>query len=348
MSTEPAATLRTFARPACAVCGSPGELLYSGLSDPCFSAPGKWDFRRCSRSDCRLVWVDPAPIPEDIGKAYQAYYTHNQPEPGSKLARNVAWAVWHSYLGARFGYTQGVGPKGLRLVSALALLHPGGRGELDAAAMHLPAPKGPARLLEIGSGSGVALARMQALGWQVEGVEVDPQAVQAARARGVTVHEGDVFKPAFADATFDAITSTHVFEHLYDPVGTLRECHRILKPGGRLVILTPNVESIGHKWYGAAWVGLDAPRHLNLFCRDALHRAAQAAGFVVQTLDSTVRIAWVCGVLNHDIRKYGRGDLRRLNQPLALLRGFAYQLRQRAALRTDPFAGDELRLIATR
>lgn len=341
-------SLRTFSRPVCVVCGSPGELLYSDLGDPCFSAPGKWSFRKCSRPDCRLVWVDPAPIPEDIGKAYQAYYTHNQPEPGSKVLRNAVWSIWFSYLGARFGYTQGVGPGWVRIFAPLARLHPGGRGELDAAAMHLPAPKGTARLLEIGSGSGVALARMQRLGWAAEGVEVDPQAVQAAQRRGVKVHQGDVFKPAFAEGTFEAVTSTHVFEHLYDPVKVFQECHRILKPGGKLVILTPNVESVGHKWYGPAWVGLDAPRHLTLFSPDALRRAAEAAAFTNPQVDSTVRIAWVCGALSHDIKKSGRGDLRCLGKPVPLLRGFAYQLRQRLALRSNPFAGDELRLIATR
>jgi SAM-dependent methyltransferase len=345
---NPPATIRTFARPTCAICGSPGETLYAGLRDSFFGAPGTWDIRKCTRSDCRLVWVDPAPVPEELNKVYQAYYTHNQPEPGSKLMRKVVWSVWNSYLGVRFGYTKGVGPKWLRLLSPLALLHPGGRGELDAAAMHLPAPKGPARLLEIGSGSGVALARMQALGWQAEGVEVDPLAVKAAQARGVKVHEGDVFKPGFAGAAFDAIASTHVFEHLYDPAPVLRECYRILKPGGRLVVLTPNAESVGHTWYGRAWIGLDAPRHLNLFSRAALQRAAETAGFRIQTLDSTLRIAWVCGALSYYVRKNGRGDLGQLGRPVPLLRGFAYQLRQRLALRSDPFAGDELRLIATR
>ncbi len=344
---EPVASIRTFARPSCAVCGSPGQVIYSGLHDPCFGAPGEWNFRKCSRADCRLVWVDPAPIPEDMGKAYQTYYTHDQPEPGTRVLRSALWAVWGSYLGVRFGYQRGVGPKWLRLFAPLALLHPGGRGELDAAAMHLPAPRGPARLLELGSGSGVALARMQGFGWKVEGVEVDPKAIQAAQRRGVKVHQGDIFAPGFPDAAFDAITSTHVLEHLYDPVRVLRECRRILKPGGKLVVLTPNIESVGYGWYGAAWVGLDAPRHLNLFSRDALKRAAEGAGFTIETLDSTVRIAWVCGAVSYDIKKTGRGDVRRLGSLIPLLRGFAYQLRERLALRSNPFAGDELRLIAT-
>ena len=227
--------IRTRERPTCPICNSTGSLLYSGLKDFCFSTSGEWNFRKCSGTDCGLVWIDPAPTEEDIGKAYQTYYTHNQPEPGAKLVRTISWAIWQSYLGARFGYRKGTGPKWLRIFTPLALLHPGGRDELDAAAMHLPAPNHQARLLEVGSGSGVSLARMQALGWEVDGVEVDPAAVKAAAERGVKVHLGDVAKQAFPEKSFDAIYSSHVIEHLHDPAAVLKECYRILKPGGKLV-----------------------------------------------------------------------------------------------------------------
>ncbi len=321
-------------------------MLYSGLKDFSYAAPGLWNFRKCS--GCGLVWLDPMPTPDKPTEAYETYYTHQQPEPGAKPLRDMVWAIWHSYLGMRFGYTRGVGPKWRRVFAPLALLHPGGRDELDAAAMHLPAPVGYARLLEVGSGSGVALARMQQLGWQVEGVEVDPGGVAAARARGVNVQQGELAQQKYPNSSFDAVTSMHVLEHLRDPVGLLKECYRILKPGGKLVILTPNVESAGHGWYGTAWLGLDPPRHLHLFSRAALRRAAEDTGFTIERLDSTVRIAWVIGALSYFIKRTGRGEVSRLNEPLALLRGFAYQLRQRWALRSDPFAGDELRLIATR
>jgi SAM-dependent methyltransferase len=345
---EPDNSVRTMARPTCVVCGSPGALVYSGLRDFSYAAPGRWSFRKCSEAGCGMVWLDPVPVPEDIGKAYEGYYTHHQPEPGASFIRDACWAVWHSYLGARFGYTQGVGPRWRRALAPLALLHPGGRDELDAAAMHLPAPRGSAHLLEIGSGSGVLLARMKAFGWQVEGIEVDPEAVKAARQRGVEVHLGDLQSKNFPDASFDAIHSAHVLEHLYDPAGLLKECHRILKPGGTLVVLTPNAESLGHRRYGQAWLGLDPPRHLNLFSLSALKRTSENAGFQVRRLESSIRIAWVCGALSEAIERTGRGEMSQLSNPLALLRGFRYQLRQRWAMRSDPAAGDELRLVATR
>jgi SAM-dependent methyltransferase len=187
---------------------------------------------------------------------------------------------------------------------------------------------------------------MQAFGWEVQGVEVDPDAVAAARARGVSVRKGTLEQQAFPAEYFDAVHSAHVLEHLHDPFRLLRECYRVLKPGGTLVLLTPNVRSLGHREFGAAWLGLDPPRHLMLFSMEALISAARQSGFTIQRLDSTVRIAWVAGALSHRIQRSGRGEMSELTKPAALLRGFAYQLRERWAKRRDPQAGIELRLIA--
>ncbi|HEV2391242.1 MAG TPA: class I SAM-dependent methyltransferase [Verrucomicrobiae bacterium] len=338
--------IRARPAPSCLLCGTEGRLLYEDLPDRSFSAPGRWNLRRCPDAGCGLVWLDPVPIEEDIGLAYHGYYTHSQPEPGPSLVRDACWAVWHSYLGARFGYTCEVGPKWRRSLAPLALLHPGGRDELDAAAMHLPAPRGPARVLDVGCGSGVLLARMQRFGWEVEGVEVDPGGVAAARARGVPVRLGTLEQQTYPDDSFHAIHSAHVIEHVHDPLRLLRECRRILKPGGALVLLTPNIESWGHRRFREAWLNLDPPRHLALFSMKTLRRALEQSGLRVKRLDTTARNAWVYGALSQRIRKTGRGDMKELGKPANLLRGLAYQLRQRWALRGHPDAGDEVRVFA--
>jgi 2-polyprenyl-3-methyl-5-hydroxy-6-metoxy-1,4-benzoquinol methylase len=294
------------------------------------------------------LWLDPVPIEEDIGKAYQGYYTHAQPEPGPSLVRDAVWSVWHSYLGVRFGYRQGVGPGWLKIFSPLALLHPGGRDELDGAAMNLPAPRPGARVLDVGCGSGVLLARMKSLGWDVEGVEVDPEAVEAGKRRGVPVRLGTLQDQKFPDNHFDAVHSAHVIEHVHDPVALLSECRRILKPGGTLVILTPNTASWGHRQFGAAWLNLDPPRHLVLFSETTLRQAAERAGLKVQRLDTTIRTAWVYGALSQCIRDKGRAEMSELGKPVNLLRGIRFQLRERWKIRNDAQAGDELRLIASK
>lgn len=121
----------------CYLCGTAGEILYSGMRDRSYAAPGEWNNRRCPKPDCGLIWLDPQPTPEDIGKAYQSYYTHNQPAPGSSLLRDAVYGVWRSYLRVRLGYRTGVGPAWRAIFSPLALLHPGGLDELDSAAMYL-------------------------------------------------------------------------------------------------------------------------------------------------------------------------------------------------------------------
>ncbi len=340
--------IRTRPVANCLLCGTSGRWLYQNLPDRSFSAPGQWNLRQCEQVQCGLVWLDPQPVPEDVALAYQGYYTHSQPEPGPSLLRDALWAVWHAYLGARFGYSQGVGPKWRRALAPLALLHPGGRDELDAAAMHLPAPHRQARVLDVGCGSGVLLARMRALGWDAEGVEIDPGGVVATRARGVPVRLGTLEEQHFPPDSFDAVHSAHVLEHVYDPLSLLHECGRILKPAGTLVILTPNVESWGHRQFGSAWLNLDPPRHLALFSPANLRVAAERAGLQVQRLDTTVRSAWVYGALSARIRQTGRAEMSELGEPANLLRGILYQLRARLVLRRDPIAGDELRLIATK
>lgn len=338
--------IRTRAVPNCALCNTPGRLLYEKMSDRGFAAPGEWNIRKCPGAGCGLVWLDPQPIEEDIGLAYQGYYTHSQPAPGPSLVREVCWAIWHSYLGARFGYTQGVGPKWRRALAPLALLHPGGRAELDEAAMHLPAPRGPARVLDVGCGSGVMLARMKELGWQVEGVEFDPAAAEAARARGVPVRLGTLEAQRYPDNSFDAVHSAHVIEHVHEPVGLLRESYRVLKPGGKVITVTPNAESWGHRHFGRAWLNLDPPRHLMLFSVATLRTAAERCGFEVERLEATVRTAWVYGALSRCIQRTGRGEMSELGRAGNLLYGVLYQLRERWHSRSDPQAGDELLLIA--
>jgi len=342
------ARIRTTPVENCRLCGGAGRFLYQNMGDRSFAAPGLWNLRKCQNEQCGLVWLDPLPIEEDIGKAYEGYYTHHQPEPGPSVVRNMVWGIWLSYLGTRFGYKEGVGPRWRRLFAPLALLHPGGRAELDSAAMYLPALQAPSRLLDVGCGSGVMLARMQSLGWQVEGVEVDPGAVEAARSRGVPVRLGTLEQQGYPENLFDAVHSAHVIEHVHEPMRLLSECCRVLKPGGTLVNLTPNVEGWGHRRYGAAWLNLDPPRHLTLFSTTTLKRAAEQSGFTVRRLDTTIRSAWVYGALTESIRRTGRGEIGELGKPQALLRGIIYQLRERAALWSDPQAGDELRLIATK
>src|SRR5882672_7808154 len=71
--------LRVRPRPSCPLCGHAGAMLYEDLHDRLFSTEGSWNMSRCLA--CGLLWLDPAPVEEDIHLAYGTYYTHSRSEP---------------------------------------------------------------------------------------------------------------------------------------------------------------------------------------------------------------------------------------------------------------------------
>jgi SAM-dependent methyltransferase len=133
------------------------------------------------------------------------------------------------------------------------------------------------------------LAELQELGWNVEGLDFDAVAVKNAQAKGVRVWLGTLVEQQFPDNCFDAIATSHLIEHLHDPIGFLKECYRILRPNGLLVLITPNTFSWIHKIFGSDWRGLEPPRHLYLFGASSLAKLVSQAGFSRVASASTPR-----------------------------------------------------------
>src|SRR5262249_59216085 len=106
--------------------------------------------------------------------------------------------------------------------------------------------------------------------------------VAIARAAGLDVEEGVIEEAPGVDGRYDAITLSHVIEHVHDPVGTLRACHRALRPGGTVWVLTPNLEAAGRRRFGRDWFPLEPPRHLTIFTAASLGLALERAGFEPQ------------------------------------------------------------------
>ena len=131
------------------------------------------------------------------------------------------------------------------------------------------------------------------MGRFAEGVDFDPAAVRNAKGKGLQVHLGKLETQEYPDNHFDAITMSHVIEHVHNPLQLLHECYRILKPGGRLVVATPNCESWGHKIFKRNWRGLEPPRHLYLFSMMSLNKAVDIAGFRVVFIRSTVHSDYI-------------------------------------------------------
>jgi 2-polyprenyl-6-hydroxyphenyl methylase/3-demethylubiquinone-9 3-methyltransferase len=97
------------------------------------------------------------------------------------------------------------------------------------------------RLLDAGCGTGAFAARAVERGARVVAADVGPNLLRLAREKGATaVVATDVTRMGLADATFDVVVSSECIEHTVDPRAAVHEMIRVLRPGGRLVITSPN------------------------------------------------------------------------------------------------------------
>jgi SAM-dependent methyltransferase len=144
-------------------------------------------------------------------------------------------------------------------------------------------PFGGGRLLEIGCGHGIYLTNMRRLGWDVYGCDISRRKVDRLKREIGDDHIffGRIEDLSFAPASFDLIALWHVIEHLHDPGAALERMRALLRPGGQLILGTPNVESLEARVFGRWWSGFDVPRHLVVFSRRALEQLLVNRGFRV-------------------------------------------------------------------
>lgn len=336
------------ASPLCYLCGAQGRFLYQGLEDRLFGAPGQWNVKQCENLDCGLLWLDPMPLESQVAKAYRSYYTHTQTLPPWPVLVRIYLAVRDSHLPHKIGTRLGVFPSFYRFFKFLPTIHKRGNTALRRKAIYLPGSTQGARFLEIGCGSGDLLARMQKKGWQVEGVDFDPVAVEIARSKGLAVYLGDLVSQDYPDNQFDCIYLGHVIEHAHAPLELLKECYRILKPGGVLLILTPNANSFGHKRFRESWRGLEPPRHLFVFSLRNLRRVAAQANFqIMHTSTITTGAFYILSMSKILASSSGSKSVANLQLDLGqIFSGLIHQFAEMALGVILPEAGEEILLIA--
>jgi SAM-dependent methyltransferase len=270
----------------CPVCGDKERtVLFSGLVDTvAHVAPGKWTLWHCV--SCGSGYLDPRPLPSSIGRAYENYYTHQgvidehdgmSSTPGGWVARQRR-ALSNDYINRRYGYN--FTPQ--LLGGALMMrFFPKRRTDIDYGLRHLPTPSAKgARLLDVGCGNGRFLCGARKLGYEIWGLEPDPQAASAARELGFTIHVGGLPDSGLPEGYFAHITLNHVFEHLHYPERVVQEIFRLLEPGGRVWLRFPNIDSQGLRRFGENWRGLEPPRHLVLPSAAGLLKLLEQTGYV--------------------------------------------------------------------
>jgi SAM-dependent methyltransferase len=171
---------------------------------------------------------------------------------------------------------------------------------------------GPAVILDLGCGDGSALAAAAATQnpqHHFAGIDWSADALRQARARGLTVVRGTMeTRLPVAGGAADVVIMSELIEHLVDPDGALEEARRVLRPGGHLLLSTPNLAAWYNRGLLAAGIqpvfsevslravfgrpGSVVAGHLRLFTRRALTEFLTASGF---------RCVTVAGARYHDV-----------------------------------------------
>lgn len=291
--------LEPMPRGLCPICGSAGKVIYSSLHDILYHSPGEWGFRACTSQACDLIWLDPIPQADDLVRAYRNYYTHELPNH-SELSSNDPFSGWVSkaYLSNRFGYPFPSHWLTNKLAAGLTKILPRTRANLNHRVGHLPFEAG-GQLLEIGCGNGEFIQGMQNLGWRVTGVEMDEHAAAVAKGRGLNVFCGRIENVSLPENTYSAIVMNHVIEHVTEPANTLSRCCDLLRPGGELILTTPNPSGLGHRLFRDTWRGLEPPRHMQLFGPQSAGACIEGSGLEITEMRSTLH--WSDGILRQSV-----------------------------------------------
>jgi len=138
--------------------------------------------------------------------------------------------------------------------------------------------KAPGRILDVGCASGSFLDVME--GWDCYGIEFAGNYADKAIAKyGKAIHCGTLEDYPGPDNYFDVITLQDVFDHVRDPLATLRVCHRLLKPNGLIIIKVHNISCLYAYLTGSRYHCLIPPMHLSYFNKRSLREALGRTGF---------------------------------------------------------------------
>jgi SAM-dependent methyltransferase len=253
---------------ACCLCGEfRGEPIAVGEDFEYRTSPDTFLAMRCP--NCDLVYLDPRPSTTQMSVIYPDDYH--------------AFSFDEDRYGVVFRMRRRIELR--RLLSIC--------DRLDVAA----------RILDVGCGDGFHLSLLASVpgnAWRLEGVDPDSRAVEAARLRGVNVHHGTVEDLSLPAGAYDAALMIQTVEHVDDPVAVVSSVRRLLRPGGRLLIVTDNTDSLDFRLFGGRhWGGYHFPRHWNLFNRRSLDVLTRRAGMELQTISTMVSpVNWVYSIRN--------------------------------------------------
>lgn len=141
--------------------------------------------------------------------------------------------------------------------------------------------KKPGKILDVGTAGGAFLHICKQKGWEVSGCEVNEWLCKWGKKNyRIPINSGTLFDQKYKASSFDVITLWDVLEHTPDPKKVLKECNRILKPGGLLIINIPDIGTWIAKLMRRKWVFLLSV-HLFYFTKKTIIKMMENSGYEV-------------------------------------------------------------------
>lgn len=155
------------------------------------------------------------------------------------------------------------------------------------------------RLLEIGPGTGEFLQLASRDGFQVEAVETSHRLAKYLREElKFKTHESTLEDFVLENKQYDSIYSSHVIEHVVDPILYLSTAKKCVIPGGYFFIMTPNGDCWEHALARRAW-SMYTPAHLHIFTAESLKKCLLKAGWNIKSIHTPeYSIDWVRTIIS--------------------------------------------------
>jgi SAM-dependent methyltransferase len=277
MSTEtltPSAAVPPHARAQCPICASVDTyLLIRQPSGPHLRLQRVFDIQQCRT--CRAAWVLNPPAADELASVYDDHFFQSSQQSAPVDARGE--------------FTR---------EAARSPIYANARRR----ARELRERCGGGRLLDIGCGRGIFL-KLAAAHFETVGIDVSPAACDYARSRlGLDVRCGDFLALDLPRESFDVVTLWDVLAGLPDARTAIARIRALLKPGGRLVLTLPDIDTLAFKLTRRRWPLLIPPINLIYFSRPAVERLLANRGFALESYTHPGKLLST----NFILRKLGR------------------------------------------
>jgi SAM-dependent methyltransferase len=242
----------------CPICGQPTQTQFGDLYDDRYGYSDLFSLQACL--SCGHRHVPASFTAEELGRLYTNYY----PRKNFDIESFQAWPETGGFR---------------------AWLN----GDKGSAFRWVPRN---VKVLDIGCGLGHTLAYHQSRGCEAVGIEADDNVLAIAARYNLKITSGVFDGSQFASSYFDYVTLDQVAEHVMDPHALMHGVYRVLKPGGRVVITTPNPDSFGARFHGRKWLNWHVPYHMQFYTSRSMKLVAEKAGLSLTGVRTITASDW--------------------------------------------------------